>query len=159
MSKCDQRREQYETDAQITPGYKGDAVTELVHFNFNLVRSRPRKEGRKLMNTSKRSTVRTFLSVSVLLSFLMLSTAWFAPVAARADNDNKKQQQNKRYYDEKNHDSHEWNDNENRAYRSYLQENHQEYRDFSKVKAPQQQAYFGWRHEHPDSVLFKLDIR
>ena len=124
------------------------------------------------MNTPKRTNARIFLFVSMLLSFLMLGAALIAPVAARADNDNNhKKPQVKRYYDKKNHDYHEWNDNEehkdyhewndneDRAYRSYLQENHQDYREFKAVKPPQQQEYFGWRHEHPDSVLFKLEIR
>ena len=70
-----------------------------------------------------------------------------------------KEPQVKRYYDKKNKDTHEWNDNEDKAYRAYLSENHQEYRDFSKRKAPEQQQYFDWRHEHPDSTLFKVEIR
>jgi len=87
----------------------------------------------------------------------MLGAVLIAPIALRADNDHK--QQTKRYYDKKHKDYHEWNDNEARAYRSYLQENHQDYRDFRTVKGPQQQAYFGWRHDHPDSVLFKLEVK
>lgn len=110
------------------------------------------------MNTTKRSTVRTFLIVSLLLSFLMLGAAWIAPVALRAGTDTK-QPQNKRYYDKNNKDYHEWNANEDHAYRAYLGENHQEYRDFAKVKAPQQQAYFDWRHQHPDSALINVEIR
>ena len=111
------------------------------------------------MNTIKRSTVRTFLPVSMLLGSLMLSAVLIAPATARADDNNKNKQQNKRYYDKKNKDYHEWNDHEDRAYRTYLQENHQDYREFNKVKRPQQDQYYQWRHEHPDSVLFKLEIK
>ena len=112
------------------------------------------------MSTTKRSTARIFLSVSMLLGSLMLGAALIAPVAVRADNDkNHKKPQVKRYYDKKNHDYHECNDNEDRAYRAYLQENHRDYREFRILKAPEQQQYFGWRHDHPDSALFKVEIR
>lgn len=112
------------------------------------------------MDTSKRTNARTFLSISMLLGILMLGAALIAPVAARADNDNHdKKQQVQRYYDKKHHDYHEWNENEDRAYRSYLQENRRDYREFRVVQRPQQQQYFGWRHDHPDSVLFKVETR
>ena len=65
----------------------------------------------------------------------------------------------KRYYDKNGHDYHTWNSNEDRAYRSYLGEQHQDYREFKTVKPAQQQQYFTWRHAHPDSTLFKVDIR
>ena len=111
------------------------------------------------MSTTKRSTVRTFLSV-MLLGSLMLGATLIAPVAARADNDNNhKKPQVKRYYDKQHHDYHEWNDHEDRAYRVYLGEQHQQYREFRKVKPVHQREYFKWRHEHPDSALFKLEIR
>lgn len=112
------------------------------------------------MNTMKRSPVQMFLSVVMLLGGLMLGSALMAPKAVGADNDNNhKKQQSKRYYDKKNHDYHQWNDSEDHAYRTYLQENHRDYRDFNKVKAPEQQQYFQWRHDHPDSALLNIEIR
>jgi hypothetical protein len=65
----------------------------------------------------------------------------------------------KRYYDRDGRDYHTWNDHEDRAYRVYLNEQHREYRDFRKAKAPEQKEYFRWRHEHPDNVIFKVEIR
>ena len=111
------------------------------------------------MNAPKRTNARTYLSISMLLGILMLGAALFAPVAARADDNNHKKQQVKRYYDKKNKDYHEWNDNEDHAYRMYLQENHRDYREFRVLRRPEQEQYFGWRHQHPDTTLFKLEIR
>jgi hypothetical protein len=76
--------------------------------------------------------------------------------AMMADGDNHRE---KRYYDRDGRDYHTWNNNEDRAYRQYLEEQHREYRVFPKVRAPQQREYFRWRHEHPDNTLFKVEIR
>jgi type III secretory pathway component EscR len=82
------------------------------------------------------------------LGALVLSATLIGPSAARAADGNAHE---KRYYDQVGHDYHTWNDNEDKAYRSYLQEQHQDYRKFNMVKRPQQQQYFKWRHEHPDN--------
>lgn len=92
----------------------------------------------------------------LILSALVLSTALIGPVVARAQYASHSE---KRYYDQKGHDYHTWNNGEDRAYRAYLQEQHRDYRDFNKVKRGQQQQYFNWRHEHPDNTLFKVEIR
>ena len=111
------------------------------------------------MKATKRSIARNFLSIGMLLGFLTLGAALSAPLAARASDNDHKKPQVKRYYDKKHKDYHEWNDNEDKAYRAYTTENHQEYRPFPTIKGPQQQQYFGWRHDHPDSVLFKVEVR
>ena len=87
---------------------------------------------------------------------LILSAALIAPIAARADD---RDHQDKRYYDREGHDYHQWNANEDRAYRAYLQEQHHKYQDFNRVNHGQQQQYFKWRHQHPDSALVKVEIR
>ena len=92
----------------------------------------------------------------LVLGALVLSTTLISPVIARDYDAN---HQEKRYYDRGGKDYHTWNDNEDRAYRSYLQEQHRDYRDFNKVKRSQQQQYFTWRHQHPDNALFKIEIR
>lgn len=92
----------------------------------------------------------------LILSALVLSTTLIGPAVARAgDGDH----HDKRYYDRDGRDYHTWNNNEDRAYRAYLQEQHQDYREFRIVRRPQQQQYFRWRHEHPDNTLFKVEIR
>jgi hypothetical protein len=88
-----------------------------------------------------------------ILSGLLLGAALLIPVAASADD------HDRRYYDRDGHDYHQWNDHEDRAYRVYLGEQHQEYREFRRVKPVHQREYFKWRHEHPDAVLFKVEVR
>ena len=55
-----------------------------------------------------------------------------------------------RVYDPVHKDYHQWDDHEDRAYRAYLTENHQEYRVYGKQKKADQSRYWKWRHEHPD---------
>ena len=77
-----------------------------------------------------------------------------APAAMTADD-----RHDQRYYDKDGRDYHSWNDREDRAYRIYLREQHRSYREFAKVNADQRRAYFRWRHDHPDNVIFKVDVR
>ena len=90
----------------------------------------------------------------LILSAFVLSASFLVPVVARADDHHEK-----RYYDRNGKDYHTWNNNEDRAYRQYLGEQHRDYRDFNRTNRSQQQQYFTWRHTHPDNTLFKVDIR
>jgi hypothetical protein len=90
----------------------------------------------------------------LILSALFAGAALMAPVTMRAD-----EHHDKRYYDREGHDYHTWDNNEDRAYRAYLGEQHQAYRAFAKVKAPQQREYFKWRHTHTDTALVKVEIK
>jgi type III secretory pathway component EscR len=92
----------------------------------------------------------------LILSAFVLGAAFIAPVVGRADDRN---QQERRYYHRDARDYHTWNNNEDRAYRLYLQEQRREYREFNRVKRNQQGQYFRWRHDHPDNTLFKIEIR
>lgn len=90
----------------------------------------------------------------LILSALVLGTTMMVgPVVGQAD------PHDKRYYDRDGKDYHTWNSNEDHAYRAYLQEQHQDYRDFNKMKRPQQQQYFKWRHTHPDNSLLNIEIK
>lgn len=89
-----------------------------------------------------------------ILTALFTGATLITPVAMKAED-----HQDKRYYDRDGHDYHTWNDHEDRAYREYLRQQHREYREFGRTKPAQQRAYFKWRHEHPDSVLFKIEIK
>ena len=93
----------------------------------------------------------------LILSAFVLSTALIAPIAAQGADD--KSQQGKRYYDKSAKDYHTWDNNEDRAYRTYLGQQHRDYSNFNKNKPAQQQQYFTWRHQNPDSTLFKVEIR
>ena len=76
----------------------------------------------------------------LILGALALSTTLIGPVVAQS-----RAPQEKRYYDKSGKDYHTWNDNEDHAYRSYLTEQHQQYRDFNKTNKGQQQQYFAWQ--------------
>ena len=90
----------------------------------------------------------------LILGVFFAGAAFIAPVAMTADDHH-----DKRYYDRDVRDYHAWSDHEDRAYRVYLGEQHRDYREFRRVKAPEQRQYFRWRHEHPDNILFKVEIR
>ena len=90
----------------------------------------------------------------LILSAVFAGATLIAPVAAWADDHH-----DKRYYDRDGRDYHTWNGQEDRAYRVYLGEQHRDYREFGKVKVTQQREYFKWRHDHPDNVLFKVEVR
>jgi hypothetical protein len=53
-----------------------------------------------------------------------------------------------RVYDSGFRDYHSWDDHEDRAYRRYLNERHEEYREFNKRNAKEQEDYWKWRHSH-----------
>ena len=55
-----------------------------------------------------------------------------------------------RLYDQDHADWHRWNGDEDHAYRSYLSENHKDYREFSQLNRDEQAQYWNWRHSHPD---------
>jgi hypothetical protein len=89
----------------------------------------------------------------LILTAFFAAATMIAPLALRADD------RDRRYYDRNARDYHTWNGQEDRAYRVYLGEQHRDYREFRRTKAAQQREYFRWRHEHPDHVLFKLQIK
>ena len=51
-------------------------------------------------------------------------------------------------YDAVHKDYHVWNDDEDRRYRSYLEEHHETYEDFSRLSKKRQREYWQWRHDH-----------
>jgi hypothetical protein len=89
---------------------------------------------------------------SALLGAALVAPIALAPTMLRAD-DHKVV-----YHDRQHNDDHEWNTHEDRAYRMYAKENHRKYTPFTRLKEDDQQAYWGWRHEHSDALL-KIEIR
>jgi hypothetical protein len=89
------------------------------------------------------------------LAGLFLGIAMIVPIVATAQDHpyNKKYYDNRRYYDRAGRDYHTWNAGEDRAYNSYLTDQHLPYREWRTVKGPDQQAYFTWRHAHPDAPV------
>ncbi len=89
-----------------------------------------------------------FLNAALLCAALVVPLA-IAPTALLADDHNS----GRRYHDDQRNDDHQWNNREDRAYRMWGKENHRKYRQFSRLNNNDQQAYWGWRHEHSDAQL------
>ena len=75
------------------------------------------------------------------LNVIVLTAALAGPIALMADD-------HKVYQDERHHDKHEWNDDENHRYRTYLEEHHRKYRDFERLNRRDRDDYWKWRHDH-----------
>ncbi len=99
------------------------------------------------------------------LCSLLLGAALVAPISIQAsafplerrddrDRDKDKDKgkhKHKRYYDRDRKDYHDWDDREDRAYRHWLlEERHERFREFGRLRREQQADYWKWRHEHPD---------
>ncbi len=88
------------------------------------------------------------------LSVMVVGAALFGSMVVNAqdrDREEKREHQNQRFYDKSGRDWHDWNDDENRAYRKYLQEHRKKEHDFGRASGRERNDYFKWRHEHPDS--------
>jgi hypothetical protein len=93
-----------------------------------------------------------FLNAALLGAALIIPVA-IVPTALRAED-----QRARTYHDREHNDDHQWNSNEDQAYRMYAKENHRKAGNFAKLKDNDQQAYWGWRHDHSDASL-KITIR
>jgi Ni/Co efflux regulator RcnB len=92
---------------------------------------------------------------AVLLGAALIAPIALTPTALRAEDRNTA----RTYHDKQHNDDHQWNSHEDQAYRIWAKENNRKYNsNFAKVKQEDQQAYWGWRHEHSDTVL-KIVIR
>jgi hypothetical protein len=91
---------------------------------------------------------------SALLGVALLMPLAIAPTALRAAD----KKSARSYHDAQHNDDHQWNSHEDKAYRIYVKQNHRKYNDFSRLKENDQQAYWGWRHDHSDALL-KINIR
>jgi hypothetical protein len=99
------------------------------------------------------------ITISHFCNAALLCAALLAPVAMMPTTLRAQDHATVRtYHDKKNNDDHEWNDREDQAYRAYNTEKHHKTVEFSKLKPNDQQAYWGWRHEHSDAQL-KIEIK
>ena len=99
----------------------------------------------------------SFCNAALLGAALIVPLAMMPP-ALRAQDRQTTTTTVRTYHDTKNNDDHEWNGREDQAYRAYNTENHKKTVEFSKLKPRDQQAYWGWRHEHSDTLL-KIDVK
>jgi hypothetical protein len=96
------------------------------------------------------------------LGLLFLTAALIAPLGIvtatvpqgeKQQGDNRtKEKKPRRVYDHTHKDYHIWDENEERSYRQYLSAQHQDFRDYSKLKRKQQNDYWNWRHNQPPFV-------
>lgn len=87
---------------------------------------------------------RPLLGAAVAFSMLSIPA-----VSLHAQDDHHVQQsQEHRMYDPIHKDYHDWNADEDRRYRSYLEEHHRKYKEFSRTTKKQQREYWQWRHDH-----------
>jgi hypothetical protein len=89
------------------------------------------------------------------ICWLFLAAALVAPSAIMAaaspqPTQDEHRDKDHRYYDEDHKDYHGWDAKEDHAYREYLKGQRKTYRAFDKLERKEQQAYWNWRHDHPD---------
>jgi hypothetical protein len=87
---------------------------------------------------------------AALLSAALIIPVALTPLSLRAE-------AAKTYHDKEHNDDHQWNSHEDQAYKMYAKENHRKATNFAKLNDNDQQAYWGWRHEHSDALL-KINI-
>ena len=88
-----------------------------------------------------------YLGTVLLAGALATPLAFAKPMPAMQDHDDHDRDEH-RVYDRDHKDYHNWDANEDRAYRNYLDEKHETYRDFNHLKRKDQDAYWNWRHSH-----------
>jgi hypothetical protein len=97
------------------------------------------------------------LSTHRFVGSLLLAGAIFAPAVMAAPQPQAGIQV--RVYDSRHRDYHNWDDHEDRAYRSYMVERHRPYRSYNEQRANEQRNYWKWRHQHPDREERRDDRR
>lgn len=101
------------------------------------------------MNNAYRYFI-SFLLTASLATPVAIGATSKGPQEERRQEQNQRDRNNsnRRVYDQTHKDYHNWDDNEDRAYRQRLSEQHRKYRDFSKQNRKQQDEYWNWRHDH-----------
>jgi hypothetical protein len=82
---------------------------------------------------------------AAMLGALVVAPITIAPTALLAEHVT--------YRDAHHNDKHRWNATEQKAYRIWVNEYHRQYHEFAKILPADQQAYWDWRHEHPNAML------
>ncbi len=90
---------------------------------------------------------------TALLSAALIGPVALAPRVLRAE-----EQGARSYHDKQHNDDHEWNGQEDKAYKIYAKQNHRKASNFSSLKEDDQQNYWNWRHDHSDALL-KIEIK
>lgn len=80
------------------------------------------------------------------IASLCLTTVLATPVAVLAS----AAPQDDRVYDPVHKDYHHWDDHENAAWHRFVAERHWKDHEWAKATRKEQDAYWNWRHDHPD---------
>jgi Ni/Co efflux regulator RcnB len=102
------------------------------------------------MQHGYRYLVSSFFLTATLAAPMAMSAAAKPQDNGRQEERHRDDRDHNRFYDRAHNDYHNWDDNESRFYRQYLNEKRKPYRDFAAVKEKEQRAYWNWRHNHPD---------
>jgi len=86
---------------------------------------------------------------AALIGAALIAPLAMPPIALRAED----QKNTRTYHDKAHNDDHQWNGQEDKAYGKWVTENHRKNTSFAKLKVSDQQAYWGWRHDHSDALL------
>ena len=90
--------------------------------------------------------------IPAFILMAVLATPAVTLAAPRAQESRSSQESaRRRVYDRTHKDYHVWDDREDHAYHAWFTERHRDYRDYSKLKRRDQNAYWQWRHSHPDA--------
>jgi hypothetical protein len=89
-------------------------------------------------------------SMNAYIGALLLAAAIVAPALVVAEAQAQEEHVTVRVYDRHHKDYHNWDDREDHAYRGYLGERHQGYREYNQQTRRNQDNYWRWRHQHPD---------
>jgi hypothetical protein len=107
------------------------------------------------------STLEELVDMKRYLPTFVLTAALAVPVLAPAtvwayaqdEHHDRDHDHSQRYWDAQHHKWHEWNEHEERAYKMWLHERHEHYREWKRLNREEQRAYWNWRYNHPDAVL------
>lgn len=89
------------------------------------------------------------------LASIFISAGLMAPIGALAipapqdeHERHEQEEQQRKVYDEENHQYRVWDRNEDEAYRGWLEGKHHAYVDYEKLDSKMKHEYWKWRHEH-----------
>ena len=92
-----------------------------------------------------------YFGTMLLAAALATPLASAKPLLAIQDHDDHDRDRDEhRVYDRNHKDYHNWDANEDRVYRHWLEGKHETYREFNRLNAKRQREYWDWRHHHED---------
>jgi|GraSoiStandDraft_16_1057320.scaffolds.fasta_scaffold1241001_2 hypothetical protein len=96
-----------------------------------------------------------YLASLFVSAALTASVGAFAMAAPQDDHERHEQEEHERreqgrVYDPYHKDYHNWDRREDDYYRRWLDERHEGYVDYQRLKHKEQKAYWHWRHEHEE---------